>query len=544
MRHGKLTSLATLCAGLGAALTCSLATGQANYLVALPQKGKVLALNNSGLVVYDTGVFAGGTFAAFPAGFTVATESGGIVNDSGVVAGATSTGHLATWSAGTVTDLGVYPWQFVGITPAAINASGQIAGPASQVMGAPLYLYGNGVFNPINLPNSLLGTFTSGLGVVGLNDSGQIVLEGAADTGAGCGGILVAGSAATDLGPACPNAINAAGQITGQTYTAIDNAYHAFIWLDGTLTLLTEPAPSMGSAGSAINKGGQIVGWMSDSHATEAFFYNGVMTDINSLVSTSDPLKSTVTIGSAVAINDSRILLVVSTVPVVGTSAAYLLQAPWLDVAPGPLNFMSQAVGTTSQPQTLTLTNSGAAPLPLDSVSIAAGAKDFSATSACPPSLAAGAHCTVAVSFSPSAAGTQNVILDVVTAGATITVPLAGTTPMTISMSATPSTPKVGEPFTISWTAYPGSTCQSSGGVANDGWSATAGSGSVLLAEEKPGVYTYKLTCTSSGVTVSQSLSVTVGDPPSASGGKGALDLSALLSLFGLLALRYRGKRT
>jgi probable HAF family extracellular repeat protein len=535
-------SVTIVCAAVAAAVfVCSVATAQPNYLIPLPQKGQALALNNSGQVVYDTGLLAGGTFTAFPAGFTVATESTGILSESGVVVGATSTGHLATWSAGTVTDLGVYPWQFVGIVPAGINSSGQIVGPTTSVMGDPLtlYLYGGGVFNPINVPNNLLGNFTSGLQAIGLNDSGQIVLEGAS-TVYGCGGIFIAGSVATDLGGSCPNAINAAGQITGSTSTSIDTAEHAFIWLNGTLTVLTEPPQfALYSTGYAINKGGQIVGAMGGTGSSAPFFYNGVMSDINGLISPTDPLKSSVTIAVAIDINDSRVLLLKSTTPVVGSPTEYLLQAPWLDVAPGPLTFSSQTVGTTSQPQTLTLTNSGSASLPLDSISIAAGAKDFTQKNDCPQSLAAGTHCTASVTFAPSAAGSQNALLDVVTAGATITVPLAGTTPLTISMSATPASPKVGEPFTISWAANPGSTCQSSGGVPNDGWNATAASGSVLLAEEKPGVYTYSLACTFGGVKVTQSLGVTVGDP-AGPGGKGALDLTALLVMVGLHALRFR----
>jgi hypothetical protein len=281
---------------------------------------------------------------------------------------------------------------------------------------------------------------------------------------------------------------------------------------------------------------------MGDAQSSVPFFYNGVMTDINSLVSASDPLKSSVAIGSVVDINDSRLLLLVSTVPVVGSSTAYLLQAPWLDVAPGPLTFASQAVGTTSQPQTLTLTNSGTVPLPLDSISIAAGAAEFSQTNACPQSLAAGANCTVSVTFSPSAAGSQNSLLDVVTNGATITVPLAATAPITISLSTTTS-PTAGQPFTITWTASPGSTCQSSGGTANDGWSATTAAGSASVTETKPGVYTYDITCTAGSESTAQSLNVTVANPP-ASGGGGAVDINSLLLLVGLLTLYYRTKHT
>jgi hypothetical protein len=291
---------------------------------------------------------------------------------------------------------------------------------------------------------------------------------------------------------------------------------------------------------------------MGNAQSSVPFFYNGVMTDVNSLISASDPLKSSVTIAAAVDINDSRLLLVVSTVPVVGSSTAYLLQAPWLDVAPGPLTFASQAVGTTSQPQTLTLTNSGTTPLPLDSISIASGATDFSQTNACPQSLAAGANCTVSVTFSPSAGGSQNAQLNVVTDGATITVPLSATSPISVTLSATPASATIGQAFTITWSASTGAVCQSSGGSTGDGWSATTASGSASVTETKAGTFTYSITCTAGSVSASQSLNVTVADPPPAGGssggsgsggGGGALDLGWLLLIGGLLVLNWRRER-
>jgi hypothetical protein len=534
----KLVLLAVLCTGLGAAYMSSLAQAQPNYLVPLPQKGTAIGLNNSGQVLYDTGLLTGNTFAPFPANFTLHLQCcASVLSESGTVLGSTTSGDVAVYSAGTVTDLGQPPWEppLTAGQPVpnavgwAINASGEIVGYDTAGV-LPNFIYSGGVFNAINIngPSPPPG----GTPVpIGINDSGQVVLCGPGQGRVGYEGFLLAGQVLTDLGAQCPTAINASGQITGDTSTA-----HAYIWANGKLTVLTEPPPFTTSGAGWINKGGQIVGDMSTAQSSVPFFYNGVMTDINSLVSTSDPLKSSVTIASVANINDNRLLLVVSTQPVVGSSTAYLLQAPWLDVAPGPLTFASQGLGTTSQPQTLTLTNSGTVPLPLDSISIAAGAAEFSQTNACPQSLAAGANCTVSVTFSPSAAGSQNSLLNVVTDGATITVPLAATAPITISFSATPTSAIAGQPFTITWTASPGSTCQSSGGTANDGWSATTAAGSASVTETKPGMYTYDMTCTAGSVSAAQSIQVTVANPP-ASGGGGALDLSSLLLLLGLLTL-------
>jgi len=519
-----------------------IAKAQPNYLVPLPQKGSALlpnpiALNNSGQLLYDTGLLTGNTFAPFPANF-IPARTPGVLTDSGAVVGnVTTTGDIAVYNAGTITDLGLPAWVSPSggtccftAQPAAINASGQIVGRIASNL-QPSFIYSGGVFSAINI-------YTPGSPDVpaagAINDAGQVLLCGPLKDGTGQG-YLLTGQVVTDLPPGCPNAINASGQITGYIGNVGDpQTAHAYIWANGQLTALTEPPPFTTSVGGWINKGGHIVGGMYNGQSSAPFFYNGGMTDINSLVSASDPLKSSVTIAGVAEITDSRMLLVYSAQPVVGSSTAYLLQAPWLDITPGPLTFANQGVGTTSQPQTLTLTNSGTTPLPLDGISVAGGATDFAQTNACPQSLAARANCTVSVTFSPSAGGSQHALLNIVTDGATITVPLGGTAPITIALSASPSSASIGQAFTITWSAGTGAACQSSGGSANDGWNATTASGSASVTETKAGTYTYSMTCTAGSVSAAQSLNVTVANPPS-SGGGGALDLYSLLLLLRLL---------
>jgi GMP synthase-like glutamine amidotransferase len=76
-------------------------------------------------------------------------------------------------------------------------------------------------------------------------------------------------------------------------------------------------------------------------------------------------------------------------------------------VAPASLNFGTQAVGTTSASQIVTLTNNQATALTLTSVT-ASG--DYVVTTAgsspCGNSVAALGQCTIGVQFSPSQAGT------------------------------------------------------------------------------------------------------------------------------------------
>ncbi len=67
------------------------------------------------------------------------------------------------------------------------------------------------------------------------------------------------------------------------------------------------------------------------------------------------------------------------------------------------LDFGIQAVGTQSQPQLVTLTNTGTGTLKVNS--IAASPQFFTQTNTCGSSLAAGANCTISISFTPSLQG-------------------------------------------------------------------------------------------------------------------------------------------
>jgi Abnormal spindle-like microcephaly-assoc'd, ASPM-SPD-2-Hydin/Beta-propeller repeat len=77
-------------------------------------------------------------------------------------------------------------------------------------------------------------------------------------------------------------------------------------------------------------------------------------------------------------------------------------------VWPLSLSFGIQAVGTSSNPQITTLTNSGGTTLNITQIAITgANSGDFSQTHTCGTSLAAGASCTVSVIFKPLASGTR-----------------------------------------------------------------------------------------------------------------------------------------
>ena len=109
--------------------------------------------------------------------------------------------------------------------------------------------------------------------------------------------------------------------------------------------------------------------------------------------------------------------------------------SPNVGVSPSSLTFGDQSIGTTSPPQTVTLTNTGTTTLSVTSVTVTGiDAADFSQTNNC-TTVAAQATCTLSVTFTPAAAGTR-------TAAVSIAENAPGS-PQTIAVSGTSGGPQV-----------------------------------------------------------------------------------------------------
>ena len=119
--------------------------------------------------------------------------------------------------------------------------------------------------------------------------------------------------------------------------------------------------------GVAINATAQVVG--------DKFFYSGGIIDLNALVSATDPLKPFVTLSSAVGINDNLLIAVNGLDSRTHQPHAYLVQAPWITISPGPLTFPRQTIGTVSAAETLAVTNAGITPLAIDDIAISGGSR-------------------------------------------------------------------------------------------------------------------------------------------------------------------------
>lgn len=96
--------------------------------------------------------------------------------------------------------------------------------------------------------------------------------------------------------------------------------------------------------------------------------------------------------------------------PLLGTGDA----VPAVTLQPASVTFSAQAVGSASPSKNILLTNAGGSDLSISGIAIGGtDPGDFSATSNCGTLVAAGASCTIAVTFKPLATGTRTAVLSI-----------------------------------------------------------------------------------------------------------------------------------
>ena len=125
----------------------------------------------------------------------------------------------------------------------------------------------------------------------------------------------------------------------------------------------------------------------------------------------------------------------------VGLSGTGFSPQPSVSLSPATVNFGPQVVGTMSAAQSVSLTNTGNAPLAISGINVTA---PFLHTNNCPSSLGAGTTCSIAVTFQPSAAGDQSAVLSINdnAAGTPQSVSLSGTG-VDFSVGVTPASANV-----------------------------------------------------------------------------------------------------
>ena len=131
---------------------------------------------------------------------------------------------------------------------------------------------------------------------------------------------------------------------------------------------------------------------------------------------------------------------------------------PLVHLSPPTLDFGSQTVNTTSVPQTVTLTNTGTEVLTISSI-VPSG--DFAQTNTCPiapTTLAAGANCTIGVTFTPTATAARDGTLAITSdaPGSPHTVALSGTgTDFSVAADPTSKEITAGQSVTYTLTVTP-----------------------------------------------------------------------------------------
>ena len=87
---------------------------------------------------------------------------------------------------------------------------------------------------------------------------------------------------------------------------------------------------------------------------------------------------------------------------------------PTMSLAPAGLNFGVSVIGSGTAPQAETLTNTGSSDLAISGVTIGGtNAADFTLSNTCGASLAAGEHCNLSLTFTPSQLGQRSASLAV-----------------------------------------------------------------------------------------------------------------------------------
>ena len=103
---------------------------------------------------------------------------------------------------------------------------------------------------------------------------------------------------------------------------------------------------------------------------------------------------------------------------------------PVVSVSPYVLTFGNEGIGVTSSPQTVSLSNTGSASLTITSMAFAgANAGEFTQSNNCGASVAAGASCSIKISFTPSASGAVTAWMEIIDN--------AGSSPQVLTLSGT-----------------------------------------------------------------------------------------------------------
>ena len=356
-------------------------------------------------------------------------------------------------------------------SPQSLSLTGTGAVPAASVSPSSLS-FGNQTLGITSTAQAVTLSNTGGatLTVSGLAASGDFA------QGNNCGSTLAAGASCTINVTFTPTV---SGARTG-TLTITDNASGSpqTASLNGTGVSVAAVSLSPSSL-SFVN---QAVGTTSAARAITLSNTGGTAFSLTSIVASGDFAQSN-NCGSTVAAGASCTINMTFTPAASGTRSGTLTvtdnaagspqtaslsgtgTVPAVSFSPSSLSFGNQSVGTTSGSQSVVLSDNGSAPLNLSSIT-ASG--DFAQTNNCGSTVAAGASCTINVTFTPTASGTRSGTLSIAdnVAGSPQTVSLTGTGQSAAAASLSPSSLSFGNQSVGTTSAARAITLSNTGGAA------------------------------------------------------------------------------
>ena len=185
-------------------------------------------------------------------------------------------------------------------------------------------------------------------------------------------------------------------------------------------------------------------------------------------------------------------------------------------ITPSTLAFGTAVVWSISPAQAVTLSNTGGTALAITGISMG-GVNPFvfTQTNNCGTSLAAGASCTINVTFQPNGTGAKSAVLNIVDAVGTQTVSLSGTGATAATATVTPTSLAFG---TLAvWSISPAQAVT----LSNTGGSALAITG-ISMGGTNPFVFTQTNNCGTS-LAAGASCTINVTFQPNGTGAKSAV---------------------
>jgi probable HAF family extracellular repeat protein len=310
--------------------------------------------------LYSQGVVTDLGSLNYPGTQLVGNTSGEAINTAGVVVGTFVDPVSQSWSfgfeysSGTLTAL-FDASGFTNCTATGINAAGLIVGSCANLSSTEAVIYSGGTPQPIgpaggtaNAVNDYaqVAGFTTAAGFVYNDNTGTTTMLPA----------LVSSAAAQ---PATPTAINNAGQVVG--WQAEGAEYAAFLYSNGTTMLLADVPMSTVQPSVAINNAGQVVGFsqgVGSTTATAYYIANGTLSNLDALISRTDPNQPYVTFTNAYAINDSGWIVAAGVDSRTNLTGAYLL-TPTMAL-PTSVTVVAAPTAVTSTPFTVGWTDQSA----------------------------------------------------------------------------------------------------------------------------------------------------------------------------------------